>query len=229
MRRLIKNVSLLALVLSSSAFAIKNHSVYIKGGLGIFQADFYNTYLDQTDVIPENIAQTAQQHGYIGSLALGYKKILIPNYFIGAELSGNLDNHTAAFQSGASNTAFSDQIKIKNHFDLTFVPGLYLNQTISAYLKLGLSYATVRDALTSPAGYTAINTATNADRHLFGFAAGLGMNKTLTDKISLFVEMNYHDYCGINFPNFQNFSATYTHSSHVYSYDMLVGIAYSFI
>ena len=228
MQKISKKLCLLALMLSSSTFASKDNYIYVSAGLGIFQADFDANYLDQTDTIHQNFAQTALQHGYTGGIAIGYSRLLTPDYFAGAEISANLDGHNASFQSGASSSSFSDQTQIKNHVDLTFVPGMKLSHSIITYLKLGLSYASIQDHLTSPAGFTPDIITTNSNKNALGFAAGLGVARSLTENTALFVEANYHDYGSIDFSNFQNFSATYTHSAHVYSYDVMAGVSYSF-
>lgn len=225
MYKFTKKLGLLALILSSSAFANKENFIYGAAGIGVFQADFANQFLDQTDIFPVNIVQSAQQYGYTGGLAIGYSRFITPNYFAGLEISGNVNNHNASFQSTA---VFSDQVQIKSYFDLTFVPGIRLGQTVFAYLKLGLSYAYIRDSLTSPSGFTPVIITTNANKNALGFSGGLGIRKSLTKQLSIFVETNYHDYGSVDFSNFQNFSATYTHTTHPYSYDVMAGVLYSF-
>ena len=47
--------------------------------------------------------------------------------------------------------------------------------------------------------------------------------------MDLFASADYHDYGTVNFSTFQNYSAAYTHSSKVFSYDVLAGAAYRFV
>lgn len=201
---------------------------YVAADAGIIQADFNNNYRDQTDSIPQNITEQAVQHGYLVGLAFGYRQLFQQDYFLGGEISGNIDGNNALFQSGANSTAFSDQLQLKYHVDLTFKPGAWITNTFGSYLKFGLSYAIVQDKLVSPVGNTAISTAYNQQENLVGITAGLGFEKHITQHYSIFTEINYHDYGSVNFQNFQNFSATYSHYSHVYSYDGKVGLAYTF-
>jgi hypothetical protein len=86
----------------------------------------------------------------------------------------------------------------------------------------------VQDNLVSPVGAASIITAYNQKENLIGITAGLGFEKLIAKHISIFTELNYHDYGSVSFQNFQNFSAIYTHYSHVYSYDGKVGLAYTF-
>jgi opacity protein-like surface antigen len=232
MRKFLIALSLLPLfflLFSPTVFAASNPYFYLSADAGIFQADFNNVYLDQTGEIPANIAQPVQQHAYTMGLALGIRKLLPKQYVIGAELSANYDNHLASFQTGAASTSFSDQTNIQNHIDLKFVPGIRLDPSLSAYLKFGLSWAAVQDDLNSPAGYTALITNTNTNKNTLGFTGGLEIEKMLTEKVSIFVEANYYDYGSLDFSNFENFAATYTHSTHIYAYDAMMGISYLFI
>lgn len=59
-----------------------------------------------------------------------------------------------------------------------------------------------------------------------GFAAGIGVTKSIIDTLSIFTEANYHDYGSVSFLGVSNFSANYSHSAHIYSYDAVVGVSY---
>jgi opacity protein-like surface antigen len=217
-----------SIALSSIACALPQQPFYIAANAGLFQGSFDATYRDQTDTIPQNIAQTLQQHGYTEGLAIGYQKPIYNQYLLGTELSGNLDSHQASFESGAANTSFSNSTQIKNNIDLTFVPGVMLGLTVEAYLKLGLSHASLQDNLNSPVGYTPTVSRFNSNKSATGFAGGIGVKKFVTEQIAIYLESNYHDYGTVTFANFQNFTAGYTHTAHIYSYDFLLGLAYQF-
>lgn len=225
-------VGLSSLALTSPVMACEHityqHPYYVAANVGIFEGAFSNTYNDLTDVIAQNISEAVQQRGYTTGLALGYSKLVRDKYFLGAELSGNVNSFNATFQSGASSTAFTDTAQIIHQFDLTFVPGILLSSTIESYLKLGVSYGVIQDTVTSPVGYTPVSTRYTSNVNTYGFAAGLGVKKFLSDTVSLFVEGNYHDYGNVSFSNFQNFSATYNHTSHIYSYAAVIGAAANF-
>lgn len=216
------------LLANTNATPFQQHPFYIGAEAGIFQATFQANYLDQTDVIQQNISETIQQRGYTEGLLFGFSKLFCNQYLLGGEISGHLDSHQVTFQSGASTTAFSDTMNIRNHVDVSFVPGLLLNNTTAAYLKLGVSFASVRDTLTSPVGFTPTNTAFNSNKNANGFAGGLGVKKFLTERVAVFAEGNYHDYGKVSFSDFQNFSANYSHSAHIYSYDVQLGLAIHF-
>lgn len=205
----------------------QNSFFYLSAAAGLQKIDFNNTFNDQTDSIQQNIAQTSTQRSYTGTLALSYRRQFNNPYFLGAELSGSIDGHYGTFKSGDSSTAFSDQIQMKNHFDLTMVPGLRLSDSISVWLKLGLSRATLQDSVNSPAGYTPIYETTTSNKNVLGFAAALGAEKKISKCTSFFAELGYHDYGSVSFPGFQNFSANYSHSTHIYSGSVVVGALWS--
>lgn len=223
----VKNiVGIFAVVFSGTGLAMTNSPFYVAVDAGIFQGSMSQKYLDQTDIIQQNIAESLQQYGYTEGVAVGYSKLWCHQYLLGAELSGNIDSHSANYQSGAASTAFSDVTQINNHVDLAFVPGILLGDTVAAYAKLGISFASVQDSLFSPVGYTPVITRFQTNKNVTGFAGGLGLKKFITEKVSVFTEANYHDYGTVNFSNFQNFTANYTHSAHLYSYDVVLGAAY---
>jgi opacity protein-like surface antigen len=215
-------------VFSSTVFAGTVSPFYIAANAGLFQASYDVAYRDQTDIIQQNISHTVQQHGYVGGLAFGYTKILRDQYILGAEIAGNIDSHNARYESGAASAAFADNTQINHHIDLTLVPGIVLGPGISAYLKLGLSYASLQDSLTSPVGFAPTPARYNSNKNTLGFAGGLGIKKSLTDHVAIFAEGDYHDYGVVTFSNFQNFSAAYTHTARISSYGAVVGAAYQF-
>ena len=207
---------------------LNKNSFYLALSAGVFQGSFNQHYTDQTDSIKQNISETVLQNGYTSGVALGYNFYYDCKYLLAAELSGNVDTYYAKFQAGAATAAFSDTSKIQGHFDLVFVPGLMLTETIAGYLKLGISYALTSDDLSSPVGFVPIETKFNSTKNIFGFASAIGIKKFLNNCIFVFAEGGYHDYGNITYHGFTNFTAQYDHSAHLNSYDVALGIA-SFI
>src|SRR5436189_800735 len=120
MRKIFATVICISSLIAAPAFATTGY--YIAGNAGIFQGNFNQRYLDQTDLIIQNIQQTVQQNGYTGGVAIGYSHKVAGQFLLGAELDSNWDTNQSTFQSGSSSSAFSDVIQIKNHIDLTVVP-----------------------------------------------------------------------------------------------------------
>lgn len=87
---------------------------------------------------------------------------------------------------------------------------------------------TICTTLISPTGYTPTFVNYPANKNALGFAAALGMTHDVSNKIALFSEVNVHDYETLNFDNFQNFTANYTHSAHLRAYGLSIGAAYIF-
>ncbi|MBV8803110.1 MAG: outer membrane beta-barrel protein [Gammaproteobacteria bacterium] len=222
-------VLILSLIPLTTLASSKINYLYVGGDAGIFLASMNQNYQDQVDIIANNIAQPINQNGYTAGIRAGYVYTFQSIYSLGAELSGNYDTQNASFKSGAASSAFSDTTKIQYHIDMTIVPGINLSDSILGYMKLGMSFASISDQLTSPAGFFATYTTYNSHWNGLGFAAGLGVSKVLTSRLSIFTEANYHDYGSIDFDDFQNFSADYTHTAHIYSYDVVMGVTYKIV
>jgi opacity protein-like surface antigen len=228
MNRISKTFGIMILLFVTDAFSEPNSQFYAAVDAGIFQANFNSNYIDQTDIISQNISESVLQNGYTGGVALGYNQIFSSHYFFGGEISAHLNSDSANYQSGAATAAFSDTQKWHNYYDFTLLSGIITKSSFSPYLKLGLSYAIVPDNLNSPVGYTPTPVNYHTNKNVLGFTAGLGIKHLLTKKVFLFSELNFHDYGTIHFNDFQNFTADYTHSTHLCSYSLSVGAAYSF-
>jgi len=224
--KLNKGITLAALIIVSQTTFAMPGPWYISANAGIFQGMFDAQYNDQTDVIAQNIRQPVNQYGYTGGLAVGYSKPVCNQYFLGGELSANLATDNAYFATGASTAAFTDKLSIKGNIDLAFVPGFFVTDTVAAYGKIGASYASISTDLDSPTGFDASYVNSKSTRDVFGGVLGLGLKKYVTKNAVVFTEYNYHDYGTVNFPDFQNFTATYSHSAHVYSQSILIGASY---
>ena len=228
MNHILKGFGIFAMACFTDAYSMPDKQFYAAVNAGVFQADFSGNYLDKTDVIPQNMSGPALQNNYTGGIALGYNQKIKSDYFFGGEISAHINGGSAVYQSGASTSAFSDTLKLKNYFDFMFISGIVTHSIFSPYLKLGLSYADLSDDLVSPIGYTPIMTSFSMDKSILGFAAALGVSYSLNKRVALFSEINFHDYGTINFQDFQNFSADYTHSEQLTSYGLSIGAAYLF-
>lgn len=205
------------------------HPWYVAANAGVYQGIFNQNYHDNTDLIPQSIRQPIYQYAYTFGLAAGYSTPICNGlYVLGAELSGNYNTQNANFAAGAATAAFNDVNNIRYQFDLLFVPGIALTECSVLYGKIGLSYAEIRDALNSPVGFAPVLVGFNSTQNVFGLALSIGLKKYINDNFSIFTEVNYHDYGTVNFSGFQNFTANYSHSAHVYSEDLVVGVAFSF-
>lgn len=226
MNQLIKIIASLILI-NSPLYADSINQLYgaIQGG--VFQSNFNMNYIDKTDVIPQNISTPIIQNGYTGGLAIGLTHLLTNFFAFGLEFSGYRDGNNALYQSGANSTAFSDRIKMNHHVDFVVIPELITSGAFFPYLKLGASYAWLKDNLVSPVGYNPIMTHYHTNKNPLGFVTALGLRHSLGKHIGLFSEINYHNYETLNLKPFENFSANYTHSTRLYSYGVLIGVNYT--
>jgi opacity protein-like surface antigen len=226
---LIFAASISALLNSGSGFAATQlPPFYVAASAGVFQGNFNSSYTDLTDVVPQNIVQGFQQNGYTEGLAIGVTHLFAEQYVLGAEASLNFNSHNANYQSGSANAAFSDTVQVTHDFAFTLVPGIMLGKNIEAYFKLGVARAYVSDSLVSPTGYTPTIMTFNSSQNVTGFAGGLGIKKFICRNFSVFAEGNYRDYGTLKFSGFQNFTANYANTSHLLTYNVVVGGAYSF-
>ncbi len=214
-------------LISTCAIASLPH-YYIAADAGIFKGEFNNNYTDKTDVIPLNITQPVMQNGYTVGAKLGFNSPCTQQIFLGGELALHVEGHNASFQTGSTATVLSDNTQVEANLDLTFVPSLMLTRTVAGYLKIGASLAYIQDTLSSPVSYTAVMQRYTSYKFAPGFSAGLGLTKSITRCTSIYAEANYDDYGTVNFSGFQNFLTTYAHSAHVYTYNIVVGMAYHF-
>lgn len=224
-----KLLALISLVFCQSTFAyVDTKPWYVSGDFSIFQGNYDLIYNDQTDIIAQNVRQTVQQNGYTAGFALGYSQTVHKDYLLGAEFVANIAANNANFASGSSTTAFSDQIKIQGYLDFVIVPGIYLTDSLAAYIKAGISLGLIKDSINSPTGYAPSYAVTNSNKNMVGAAMGIGMKKFITHQFVVFSEYQYHDYGMLNLPGFQNFTANYSHSAHVYSQAVMLGLSYLF-
>jgi opacity protein-like surface antigen len=216
-------------LLSSAVLA--NHASYFYGAAdaGIFNAAFDALYAYQSPAVanPQSITNTAYQRGYMGGLKLGYHRPFHTHYFYNTEISGDIDSDRSSFQSGASGP-FTDNMWIDGHADLSFVPGMIISNTMSVYMKLGLSVALLRDRLTSYTGSFNTQTGYSASKVIPGFLAGLGVSKSVSEHVDVFTEADYHDYGNRSMQTFLVQNATYASSVKIHWYDVVVGAAYHF-
>lgn len=201
---------------------------YISAFGGTFAGNFDVQYNDETDIIPQDIRQFVQQHGYIGGLALGYTYFCPTAYALGGEITAYFMSGHGHYNSGAATAAFHDTLRIKYDVDLSFVPGVYLNNYVLMYGKLGVGFANIYAKIHTPTGFvpTFINIKNN--RHKVVGVFGLGIKTMINPSMAIFFEYVFHEYGMVHFKDFQNFNAIYSHSAHVYSQSVMAGASYLF-
>lgn len=208
---------------------IPTNSFYVSGQVGTAQKRFNQSYNDLTSTIPQNTTTEVTQNGYTGGIAVGYSRLVKSLYLLGLEFAGNASSNNANYKNGSTGFLFSDKTRMTYNLDLMFVPGVLLTDTVSAYLKLGISWAWIKDQLSAPVGFIPItNVPVATDKTVQGFVAGLGLKKYISQKIHVFAEYDYYDYGNNNFSNFTNFTARYTHNGHIYASKAVAGLTYSF-
>lgn len=123
---------------------------YLSASGSIFQGQFNTQYNDQTDAIQQNLRQSVQQNGYLGSIAAGYLHTCHSKYLLGGELSVSGTTGTALFSAGAATNAINDKTSIPYFADLALLAGFVLTDATYLYAKIGFSYAAIDSNLNSP-------------------------------------------------------------------------------
>ncbi len=162
------------------------------------------------------------------ALVLAISKLICNQFLAGAEFDAQFNSHQANFASGSATTAFSDNLQIRQNFDLTFVPGVLVTDATALYAKLGVTYGQIKSQLSSPTGFTPTYISLNNSQYNWGGTLTLGVKHYFSEYGAVFAEYGYHDFGTVDFANFPNFTATYSHSERVYSQAVLAGISYYF-
>ena len=212
------------LICLTAQVSYAQHPFYAEAEVGLLQGNFSVKYNDLTSTLPQNYQDNVLQSAYTAGLALGYRQIIATRYLLGLEIAGNRASNYAYYSPGV----LSDKLKLKYNIDFAFVPGLLLNQSISTYLKLGISSGYIYDHLVSPAGYTPQNTVYHYNLNRVGFLAGIGVRKDLASHWAVFAEYLYRDYGSISFKHFTNLTATYSHNARLTTNALNVGLAFNF-
>ncbi len=147
---------------------------------------------------------------------------------MGGEFSANYQSGNARFASGAATSAFNDKIYLNRSLELAIIPGVFITDTTALYGRVGASYASLTNRLNSPAGFVPVTVNTNSNSNIVAGTLGVGIKKFVTNNIAIFSEYNYHDYGTMDFPDFINFTATYSHAVRIYSQEITFGASYFF-
>lgn len=198
---------------------------YVGLNAGVFQSIFQLNYSDLTNAFPNNTNVNINQQGYTGGLALGYRWMYSPNYFLGYELQGSFDTNNTSYAA----QTITEQVSGKYHFDLTLDPGMRLAGNTFGYLKIGASYGYFKDQVNAPTGVFPTYVNTSKSHWLWGFVLGIGATKAITRNLMLFAEYNYRDFGNYNLPNFTAYTTTYSHTNRVYTNTYTFGLSYRFL
>lgn len=206
------------------------HQGYVVINAGVFRGGFNNSYTDTTDVVPVNASGSSlTQNGATGGFGLGYIAILKNRYLLGAEVVQNFNSQRVRFSIGSSDTVLCDTQAIRNNLAILFKPGIKITDFFDVYLNGGLSFGYLKNRLISQLDFIGPNYETHCkSQYLAGFVLGVGARAYLCKRISIFTEYNYRDYGTAKLPNFQNLTATYTHTDRITSMALTIGSAWHF-
>lgn len=216
--------TLLSLI-SLSAFSFQTRGFYagINAGVTNWTTNYNNSYhYSGTDAAFPTLP-TNYTNKFVGSessalfspgLLLGYQRIFCNGYVLGSEIAVNYNwGKTKHIDLGLDPFSFSPIALQENEFqtsasllfnlDLIVKPGILFTDTLLGYLKAGISLADLNTKL-ALAHKNALTlesfSANNGDesKNLWGFIIGAGLEKSLTDRFSIFGEYNFRQYQSVN-------------------------------
>jgi opacity protein-like surface antigen len=177
---------------------------YLGGQVG------YDVYRVKESVPVEAASIKANVPGWLAGLVLGYGQYF-NTWYLGGEVFGNWDNANDSYNIGT----YSSKFEANANYGLSLLPGVKLNDTTLAYLRLGWNWANLK-AKENVAGVASSKSETSN-----GFQWGLGLETLLTGNWSFRGEYNY-----TSFDSFTN-AATAT-KFNPSDNQVLFGIIYHF-
>ena len=128
------------------------------------------------------------------------------------------------------------KIKTSNRFNIFITPGYAIDQDKLVYLKGG--YTSVQVDVTAPSSVTIggesaslAGITSNQTKTINGYILGLGYKQIINGGFYGFGEANYMNYSNANFgktSSISGFNVSTNTSSHLTSYQILVGLGYKF-
>lgn len=135
---------------------------------------------------------TSNATGWVGGLFAGYGQTFQHLYYVAGEVFGN---YSGAQVGNLTNIAgpnhYSANFTARGSFGLAVLPGLKLNDTLLAYVRLGYSWAQLKSRENTAFSSDSRSSTSN------GFAYGLGMESYVYCNWSAraeFIHTNYNSY-----------------------------------
>ncbi len=153
--------------------------------------------------------------GWLGGLFLGYGQYFT-NWYLGGEIFGNWANAN----NSENNPSYYTKFQANSNYGLSILPGIKVNDTTLAYLRLGWNWANVKGRATNKT--VVPNVSGSNTKTVNGFQWGLGMETLIVGNWSVRGEYNYTSFNSFhaNTPTGVKFSPT--------DNQVLLGVVYHF-
>lgn len=157
--------------------------------------------------------------GWLGGLFLGYGRYMSDAFYLGGEVYGNWSGARGTLTSIATGVGtYSNRFTARGNWGLSILPGMRVNDTSLAYIRLGYNWTRLRLRETETVGVASSATASSSRG---GFNYGLGLETLLVDNWSLRTEYNYTRY--------RSFSTVYGTSVRAADNQFTLGLKYTFV
>lgn len=167
--------------------------------------------------------------GFAGTVTVGYYASVTKDFLlgIGAEYSpfASSKANSSTWATGLMNGSATYQTQ--NTYNIFLSPAMMVDKDKMVYAKLGYTGTSVKSQSTTPG-----ETAPSYTQNYQGYSVGLGYRQVIQGGFYGFAEGNYFSYGNKNVSTTGNFGGTnpytYTYTSNVNAYNLLVGLGYKF-
>lgn len=173
---------------------------YVGLGLGYDSYRVRNSFdvanNDEDDFLSGNPPVSAT--GWVPELFLGYGKYVTDTFYLGGEAFINTSNAEGSYSVSDTDFNYSSKIEGGTGFGIAFLPGIKLNCTTLAYLRLGYNW----ERLEAKQSFTDLDESTsgsvNTTNTVHGFSYGVGMESLISCNWSLRAEYTHTNYSTFN-------------------------------
>jgi opacity protein-like surface antigen len=110
---------------------------------------------------------------------------------VGAEKFGNWDGARNRATYSTSEGSFSNKFEADANYGISLLPGVKVNDTTLAYLRLGWNWANLKDSWNARIAATGVTSSGSKSNTSNGFQYGIGMETLLVANWSVRGEVNH--------------------------------------
>lgn len=160
---------------------------------------------DTSNAVFQDFDGDVSQPVWFGSLLIGYQHIFNQLYTLAIEFAANTGGQNADVNDQITyvgdESTLETSVNVDYSFDLVVKPGIFLTDTVLAYFKFGGSYAHLKndfDMIHNTIATFDSNDfalyAENDDVNLWGYVAGVGIEKAVIKNLTVYTEYDFRYY-----------------------------------
>ncbi len=155
--------------------------------------------------------------GWLAGLFLGYGQYF-DTFYLGGEVFGNWNGASQSYSITSTTGTYNNKFQANSNYGLSLLPGLRLNDTTTAYVRLGWNWANLQGKESQTVGAT--TTSTSKSNTSNGFQYGIGLETLLMGNWSVRGEYNH--------TSFTSFTSSMGTSYNPSDNQFLAGLVYHF-